>query len=121
MQYIKENFIHFDEKQQCIDFIKFYEINFRKKITSICCEGKGCALQKSSNEINKIRDDFLSGYIYPIVVHNNIIGDCDICYEQKELVTLCKTCNHPFCMDCIRQIQNNNCAYCRSYIDFIVT
>lgn len=115
------NFIHFDTLQECIDFIKFYELKYKIKITHTCCSGKGCCLNKSFEETNAIKNEYITSYIKPDNAFNeSIIDECDICYEKKELINLCKICNHPFCMDCIRQINNNNCAYCRSYIDFIV-
>lgn len=37
---------------------------------------------------------------------------CDICGEEVEFVTKCKSCDERFCIDC-GEIESKECVYCQ--------
>jgi hypothetical protein len=113
-------------------------------IEYICCDGYGCkiaftddinysSIAKLINEFNvespstidksfiTINDGFGAGIVlfedskYVVNKDTQTLYDCDICYKKvKNIITKCKICKHPFCVNCWDKLITQNCPFCRS-------
>jgi TPR repeat protein len=55
----------------------------------------------------EIKELFNTNEIFEIIDK----GECSICYEEKELLET--KCGHIICNECLIQLENANCPYCR--------
>lgn len=103
-----KNFIHFNSIEECNEFALFVS-KMNIKVGHKCCGGKGLLINEENSLIQNLKKEFKL---------NNIvkIDECDICFENKSLITKCFVCKYPFCIDCYSQILNSSCPYCRGTI-----
>ena len=96
---------HFDTAIDCDIYLRN---NPEIKVEYTCCSGKGIATIKMHKKIpTKLVTDFIP-----------IEGTCDICFlEDKFLYNTCKTCNHPFCKDCLVKLTPKVCPCCRGKLE----
>lgn len=78
------------------------------KVSHNCCGGKGIATLKIYKKIpTKPATKFIP-----------IEGTCDICFlEDRSLYNTCKTCNHPFCKECLVKLTPKLCPCCRGKLE----
>lgn len=99
---------HFDTTIQCDTYVRN---NPHIKISHTCCGGKGFATVRTNNIDKKIKIKYLTKFI-------PIEGTCDICFlEDIYLYNTCKTCNHPFCKECLVKLTPKICPCCRGKLE----
>jgi hypothetical protein len=102
------DFHHFDTFQQCDNYIRN---NPHIQVSHTCCDGTGVAIVRVSR-IHKMIPTKQETKFIPIE------GTCDICFlENTDLYNTCKTCNHPFCKDCLIKLKNKICPCCRGELE----
>ena len=107
--YVK--YIHFMTEKDCSKFIEYINVIYSINIEYKCCGGLGCCIKKNDEIDIKIIE---KNYHLQKVTN---IGNCDICYENKNLLNFCNRCKeNPFCFECYQKIENHTCPFCRESI-----
>jgi len=102
-------FIHFDNEEYCLEFIK-YAKNNQVNIGFTCCENKGCKILNKKDKIQEIKKNFLESYKKKIIplTENTSCEDCCVCLTNTHFSTKCK---HFLCKTCGDKI--SICPLCR--------
>jgi len=102
------DFQHFDTFQQCDIYVRN---NPHIQVSHTCCGGRGIATVRTNNRDKKTKNKYETKFI-------PIEGTCDICFlENICLYNTCKTCNHPFCRDCLVKLKPKICPCCRGNLE----
>ncbi len=62
-----------------------------------------------NNNINKISIRSIELFLEP---RNDILLNCNICFNDYTIIMSCPQCNFQYCEDCILKIKNNNKIIC---------